>query len=249
MSLCNRAASVVRLSVRLSVHPSVCKLLRKSLLLPDKWLDRHQTYTTWSPHGPASGMCSRSRSRSRETGISVMSRNVCYTVPSDVLSLHALTLWSTVTLSFQYKRQAARCNVYIMEWATRSLTVWFLSILANSPAVRERTLQLSPYKKLLIISDWLIDWLMAGLYDQETCRRWMWCRGMGGLTFQLTRVIWTSVKVQLTTCSTVTQPRLENVTCPNVVVNCATFRTCIWMINVSCFFLISSSQVSSNDIL
>ena len=54
-----------------------------------------------------------------------MSRNVYYTVPSDVLSLHALTLRSTVTLSFQYKCQAARCNVYIMEWATPSLTVWF----------------------------------------------------------------------------------------------------------------------------
>ena len=30
--------------------------------------------------------------RSRDTGTSVMSRNVCYRVPSDVLSLHALTL-------------------------------------------------------------------------------------------------------------------------------------------------------------
>jgi len=40
-------------------------------------------------------------------------------------SLHALTLRSTVTLSFQYKCQTARCNVYIMEWATPSLTVWF----------------------------------------------------------------------------------------------------------------------------
>ena len=104
MSLCNREASVVRLSVR----PSVCKLCanryfyhrsswiatklahdgpqksphpgcaqgqgqgqrsrdtdtflttQKSLLLPQTWLDRHQTYTTWSPHGPASRMCSRS---------------------------------------------------------------------------------------------------------------------------------------------------------------------------------------------
>jgi len=63
--------------------------------------------------------------RSRDTGTSVMSRNVYYTVPSDVLSLHALTLRSTVTLSFQYMCQTARCNVYIMEWATPSLTVWF----------------------------------------------------------------------------------------------------------------------------
>jgi len=64
--------------------------------------------------------------RSRDTGTSVMSRNVCYTVPSGVLSLHALTLRSTVTLSIQYKCQTARCNVYIMEWATPSLTVWFI---------------------------------------------------------------------------------------------------------------------------
>jgi len=172
MSLCNREASVVRLSLCLSVckllhasryfyhkHDSIATKLahdgpqksphpgcaqgqgqdqrscdtdtflttRKSLLLPQTWLDRHQTYTTWSPHGPASSMCSRSSQgqRSRDTGNSVMSRNVCYTVPSDVLSLHALTLRSTVALSFQYKCQTARCNVYIMEWATPSLMVWF----------------------------------------------------------------------------------------------------------------------------
>jgi len=67
--------------------------------------------------------------RSRDTGTSVMSRYVYYTVPSDILSLHAVTLRSTVTLSFQYKCQTARCNVYIMEWATLSLTVWFIEVL------------------------------------------------------------------------------------------------------------------------
>ena len=36
-------------------------------------------------------------------------RNVCYTVRSHVLSLHTLTLWNTIILSFQYKYQAARC--------------------------------------------------------------------------------------------------------------------------------------------
>jgi len=114
MSLCNRAASVVRLSVRL-------KLLRKSLLLPQTWLDRHQTYTTWSPHGPASRVCSRSRSKVTWYG------HFCDVTKylRDVQSLHALTLRSTITLSFQYKCQAAKCNVYIMEWATPSLTVWF----------------------------------------------------------------------------------------------------------------------------
>jgi len=81
--------------------------------------------------GPHMGLhpgCAQSQGqKSRDTGISVMSQNVCCTVPSDVLSLHALTLWSTVTLSFQYKCQAATCIVYIMEWPTPSLTVWFYS--------------------------------------------------------------------------------------------------------------------------
>jgi len=132
-------------------------LITRKMLLPQTWLDRDQTCTRWSPHGPASRVCSRSRSkvtwyghfsdytkiafsttnrtqsppnlhtmvptglhpgcaqgqgqRSRDTGTSVMSRNVCYTVHSDVLSLHTLTLRSTVTLSFQYKCQTARYNV------------------------------------------------------------------------------------------------------------------------------------------
>ena len=45
-----------------SVRPSVCKLLRKSLLLADKC---HQTCTRWTPDQIASRMCSRSRSRQR----------------------------------------------------------------------------------------------------------------------------------------------------------------------------------------
>ena len=52
---------------RLSVCPSVCKLLRKSLLLACKWPDRHQTCTWWTPGQRASRMCSRSRSRSKVT--------------------------------------------------------------------------------------------------------------------------------------------------------------------------------------
>ena len=51
----------------LSVRLSVCKLLRKSFLLAGKWLDRHQTYTWWSPGEPASRVCSRSRSRAKVT--------------------------------------------------------------------------------------------------------------------------------------------------------------------------------------
>jgi len=48
-----------------SVRPSVClsKLLLKSLLLADKWPDRHQTCTRWTPGQRASRVCSKSRSR------------------------------------------------------------------------------------------------------------------------------------------------------------------------------------------
>ena len=106
---------------RPSVCPSVCKLLRKSLLLPQTWLDRHQTYTTchaWSPHGTASRVCWRSRStvEVKSHVIRALLWCYCYTVPSDVLSLHALTLRSIVTLSFHYKCQTARCNVYCTSW-------------------------------------------------------------------------------------------------------------------------------------
>ena len=59
MSLYNGEASVVCPSVR----PSVCKLLRKSLLLADKWSDRYQTFTRWTPGQRASRVCSRSRSK------------------------------------------------------------------------------------------------------------------------------------------------------------------------------------------
>ena len=47
---------------RPSVCPSVCKLLRKSLLA-HKWPDRHQTFTRWTPGQRASRVCSRSRSK------------------------------------------------------------------------------------------------------------------------------------------------------------------------------------------
>jgi len=39
---------------RLSVYLSVCKLLRKSLLLAHKWPDRHQTFKRWTPGQHAS---------------------------------------------------------------------------------------------------------------------------------------------------------------------------------------------------
>ena len=138
MSLCNREASVVRPSVRLSAS--------RYFYHKHDWIATK--LTQHGPHTglrPASSMCSRSRQgqRSRDTGTSVMSRNVCYTVPSDVLSLHVLTLRSTVTLSFQYKCQTARCNVYIMEWAT-------LSFPAYSWVLAKR-----------LLSGWLVGWLVG----------------------------------------------------------------------------------------
>jgi len=57
MSLCNREASVVRLSVRLSVN------FVQIATSTQKWLDRYQTCTRWSPQEPASRLCSRSRSK------------------------------------------------------------------------------------------------------------------------------------------------------------------------------------------
>jgi len=58
------------LKVKVKIKGHVIRTLlptRKSLLLPQTWLDRHQTCTRWSPDGPASRMCSRSRSRSKIT--------------------------------------------------------------------------------------------------------------------------------------------------------------------------------------
>jgi len=75
-----------------SVRPSVCKLLRKSLFLADKWPDRHQTCTRWTPGQRASRVCSRSRSRSRSK-----------------------VTWYAHFFGF-------------LEWATPSLTVWFVVI-------------------------------------------------------------------------------------------------------------------------
>ena len=108
MSLCNREASVVRLSVR----PSVCKLCANRFF----YHKRDSIATIKLAHdGPQTGLhpgCAQGQGqgqKSRYTGTSVMSWNVWYTVRSHVLSLHALTLWNTLILSFQiqYKYQSA----------------------------------------------------------------------------------------------------------------------------------------------
>ena len=128
MSLCNREASVVRLSVCLSVCLSVNFYTQVATSTTNMTRSPPNLHTM--VHMDLHPGCAQGQGqdqRSRDTGTSVMSRSVCYTVPSDVLSLHALTLRSTVTLSFQYKCQTDTCNVYNMQWATPSLTVWFRS--------------------------------------------------------------------------------------------------------------------------
>jgi len=106
-------------------------ITRKSLLLQQTYPDRHQTCTWWSPHRPASRVCSRSRSRSKVTWYGhFCDVTKCWlysTFWRSVSTCIALPLRSTVTLSLQYKCQTARFNVYIMEWATPSLTVWLFS--------------------------------------------------------------------------------------------------------------------------
>jgi len=74
-------------------RPSVCKLLHTSRYFYHK----HDSIATklardGSQKSPHPGCAQGQGQRSRDTGTSVMSRNVCYTVPFDVLSLHALTL-------------------------------------------------------------------------------------------------------------------------------------------------------------
>ena len=116
--LCNREASVVRLSVRKSVCLSVCKLLHTSRY----FYHTHDSIAIKLAHdGPHMGLhpgCAQGQGqgqRSRDTGTSVMSRNVCYTVPSDVLSLpdYMHSLYEAPLHS--PSSQTARCNVYIME--------------------------------------------------------------------------------------------------------------------------------------
>ena len=94
---------------RPSVCLSVCKLCANRYFYHrSSWVATKLAHDgpQKSPH-PGCAQGQGQGRRSRDTGTSVMSRNVYYTVPSDVLSLHALTLRSTVTLSLQYKCQTA----------------------------------------------------------------------------------------------------------------------------------------------
>jgi len=83
-----QSCGVRRPSVRLSVRPSVNFYANRFFYHKHDWIA-----TKLTQHGPHTGLhpgCAQGQGqvqRSRDTGTSVMSRNVCYTVPSDVLSL------------------------------------------------------------------------------------------------------------------------------------------------------------------
>jgi len=115
-----------------SFRPSVCKLLRKSLLLPHKWADRDQTCTRLSPGERPSRMCSSSRSRWKVTWYQhiwnftkkSLTHSLSLTSPLYVLSLRALTLWSPLH-SPSSIRQLDVMSKSWNELYTPSLTVWF----------------------------------------------------------------------------------------------------------------------------
>ena len=81
---------------------SVCKLLRKSLLLPGKWPDRHQTFTRWTPGQRASWVCSQSRWRSLKGHvIRALSWILEWATPSLTVWL-SCTVMSVSVISTQY---------------------------------------------------------------------------------------------------------------------------------------------------
>ena len=111
---------VRRLSVRPSVRLSVCKLLRKSLLLADKWLDRHQTCTRWTPGQRASMLCSRSRSRSKATWYAHFLGFLEWATPS-------LTVWLFLQVLYLINYwNAARARWYFLT-AFRDVGLYFSS--------------------------------------------------------------------------------------------------------------------------
>jgi len=90
-----------------------------------------------SPH-PRCAQGQGQGQRSRDTGTSVMSRNVRYTVRSHVLCLHALTLWNTIILFFQYKYQAARCLNIGMSYSVIDALVIIINAVLNMKLFRFR---------------------------------------------------------------------------------------------------------------
>jgi len=115
---------------RPSLRPSVCLSVNfcanRFFYHRSGWIATKRAHD--GPHKSPHPGCAQGQGqgqRSRDTGTSVMSRNVCYTVRSHVLSLHALTLWNTIILSSQYKYQAARCLNIGMSYSVIDCLVFY----------------------------------------------------------------------------------------------------------------------------
>ena len=120
---------------RLSVRLSVCKLLRKSLLLEDKWPDRHQTCTRWTPGQRTFRVCLRSRSRSKVTwyghfyaGTKIASspRQMARSPPLHTMVTRWTCIQSVLKVKVKVKVTWYAHFLGFLEWATPSLTVWLV---------------------------------------------------------------------------------------------------------------------------
>ena len=117
---------------------SVCKLLRKSLLLAGKWPDRDQTCTGWSPGEPASRGAQGQGQRSRDTGTFVLAQKQLLLAGKWLDRHQTCTRWSPAKpASRVFSRSRSKVMWFahflgFLEWATPSLTVWFVLLLARS---------------------------------------------------------------------------------------------------------------------
>ena len=196
MSLCNREASVVRLSVCRSVNfytqvaTSIIHMTRSPpnlhtmvptgayiqgvlkvkvkikghLIRTLFWLHENRFFyhkhdwiaSKLTQHGPHTGLhpgCAQGqgqRQRSRDKGTSVMSQNVCHTVPSDVLSLHALS--DGLVYVFQWhscrcwgRHSTARLRLLIQCWRLRSLRPWLVIVPYWCGFIKKRSIFVTNY--------------------------------------------------------------------------------------------------------
>ena len=121
-----------------SVRPSVCKLLRKSLLLADKLPDRYQT---WSTSEPASRVCSRSRSRSKVTWYAHFLGFLEWATPSLTVWLTCSILCLSVCSSTQNVKVTdfwSMVNFRIVESTESVGSRHELHVVANSVHIRRR---------------------------------------------------------------------------------------------------------------
>ena len=118
-----------KVKVKVKGHVIRTPVISRKSLLAGKWPERYQTCTWWFPARPASRVCSRSRLRSKVTWYGHfcdVTKCLLYSMVSRSVSTCAHFMKQKHhyrILSFQYKYQAARYNVWILEWATPSLTV------------------------------------------------------------------------------------------------------------------------------